>query len=163
MWCISGQGCPSYRENIKIPAAVCKHLSTKRSCVSRPGGLAYRGESRPGGLSYRDAARPEVSPTRTERASVTVSGRGIYNRDTIAGIFHTRMIMPTSKMRYHTMRFRMRVRLKMGRRGRCSFMFLLFARRSIDVICAITFICVAPSLTLSMTTFSMPCFAGLGG
>ena len=52
----------------------------------------------------------------------------IYNRDTIAGIFHTRMIMPTSKMRYHTMRLRMRVRLKMGRRGRCSFMFLLFAR-----------------------------------
>ena len=90
------------------------------------------------------------------------SGRGIYNRDTIAGIFHTRMIMPTSKMRYHTMRLRMRVRLKMGRRGRCNFMFSLFARRSTNVICAITFIFVVPSLTLSMTTFSMLRFSGLG-
>ena len=80
---------------------------------------------------------------------------GIYNRETIAGIFHTRMIIPMSKMRYHTIRFRMRVRLKSGRRGRCNFIFLLFTMRSIDITCAITSVAVYPSLTLSMTTFSM--------
>ena len=80
---------------------------------------------------------------------------GIYNRETIAGIFHTRMIIPMSKMRYHTIRFRMRVRLKSGRRGRCNFIFLLFAMRLIDITCAITSVSIHPSLTLSMTTFSM--------
>ena len=29
MWCVSGQGCPAYRENIKMPIVICKCLSTK--------------------------------------------------------------------------------------------------------------------------------------
>ncbi|RKU19491.1 hypothetical protein C6500_11105 [Candidatus Poribacteria bacterium] len=36
-----------------------------------------------------------------------------YKRETIAGIFQTRTMIPPSKMRYHTINARMRVLLKM--------------------------------------------------
>lgn len=48
--------------------------------------------------------------------------RLLYRRETIAGIFQTRMMIPPSRMRYHTIRTRMRVLLKIRGRGRFNFM-----------------------------------------